>query len=74
MTVLKRHETRISVTTPSGTAISTNIFTVLNNGGSVYFGVLIGWNIRGGSFTGTARRRKGERWVESRNRTAYIGN
>jgi DNA/RNA endonuclease G (NUC1) len=37
----------ISVTTPSGTAISTNSFTVLNSGGSVYSGVLIGWDVSG---------------------------
>jgi len=37
----------ISVTTPSGTAISTNTFTVLNNGGSVYSGVLVGWDVSG---------------------------
>jgi endonuclease G len=35
----------ISVTTPSGTAISTNTFTVLNNGGSVFTGVLVGWDM-----------------------------
>jgi DNA/RNA endonuclease G (NUC1) len=37
----------ISVTTSSGTAISTNTFTVLNNGGTVYSGVLIGWDVSG---------------------------
>ena len=37
----------VSVTTPSGTAISTNSFTVLNNGGSVYSGVLVGWDVSG---------------------------
>jgi DNA/RNA endonuclease G (NUC1) len=35
----------VSVTTPSGTAISTNTFTVLNNGGTVYSGVLAGWDV-----------------------------
>ena len=35
----------VSVTTPSGTAISTNSFTVLNNGGTVYSGVLAGWDV-----------------------------
>ena len=35
----------ISVTTPSGTAISTNTFTVINNGGTTVFsGVLAGWD------------------------------
>ena len=34
----------VSVTTPSGTAISTNSFTVLNNGGTVYSGLLAGWD------------------------------
>jgi DNA/RNA endonuclease G (NUC1) len=37
----------VSVTTPSGTAISTNSFTLLNNGGSVYNGVLVGWDFSG---------------------------
>jgi len=35
----------ISVTTPSGTAISTDSFTILNDGGSVYAGVLVGWDV-----------------------------
>jgi DNA/RNA endonuclease G (NUC1) len=35
----------ISVTTPSGTAISTNTFTVLHNGGTVYIGILAGWDV-----------------------------
>ena len=34
----------VSVTTPSGTAISTNSFTVLGGGGIVYSGVLVGWD------------------------------
>jgi len=35
----------VSVTTPSGTAISTNLFSVIDNGGSVvYSGVLAGWD------------------------------
>jgi len=37
----------ISVTTPSGTAISTNTFIVLNNGGPVYSGILAGWDVSG---------------------------
>ncbi|HZI32187.1 MAG TPA: hypothetical protein VFF11_07585, partial [Candidatus Binatia bacterium] len=37
----------ISVTTPGGTAISTNTFIVLNNGGSVYSGLLAGWDMSG---------------------------
>jgi DNA/RNA endonuclease G (NUC1) len=37
----------ISVTTPSGTAISTNTFTVLNNGGTVYTGTLAAWDVSG---------------------------
>ena len=37
----------VSVSTPSGTAISTNNFTVLNNGGTVYSGVLAGWDVNG---------------------------
>lgn len=37
----------LSVTTASGTAISSNNFTVLNNGGSVYSGVLAGWDMSG---------------------------
>jgi DNA/RNA endonuclease G (NUC1) len=37
----------VSVSTPSGTAISTNSFTVLNNGGTVYSGVLVGWDMSG---------------------------
>jgi DNA/RNA endonuclease G (NUC1) len=35
----------ISVTTPSGTAISSNAFVVLNHGGSVYSGVIAGWDM-----------------------------
>ena len=36
----------ISVTTPSGTAISTNSFTVFGSGGgTVYSGVLVGWDV-----------------------------
>ncbi len=42
----------ISVTTLSGTAISTNSFTVLNNGGTVYSGILAGWDT--GTLTGGA--------------------
>jgi DNA/RNA endonuclease G (NUC1) len=37
----------VSVSTSSGTAISTNSFTVLNNGGTVYSGVLVGWDMSG---------------------------
>ena len=37
----------VSVTTPSGTAISTHPFTVLNNGGTVYTGTLAGWDVSG---------------------------
>jgi len=38
----------ISVTTPSGTAVSTNSFTVFSNGGgTVYSGVLAGWDVSG---------------------------
>lgn len=37
----------ISITTPSGTAISTNTFTVLNNGGTVYSGILAAWDTSG---------------------------
>lgn len=37
----------VSVTTPSGTAISTNFFTVLHNGGVVYSGLLAGWDVSG---------------------------
>src|ERR1043166_457845 len=38
----------VSVTTPSGTAISTNTFTVLtDNGGTVYSGTLGGWDVSG---------------------------
>lgn len=37
----------LSVTTPNGTAISTNPFTVLNNGGAVYSGMLAGWDVSG---------------------------
>ncbi len=44
----------ISVTTPSGTAVSTNSFTVLNSsGGTVYIGVLAGWDVSGLSNYGT---------------------
>jgi len=35
----------VSVTTPSGTAISADSFTVLNNGGTVYSGLLAGWDV-----------------------------
>lgn len=35
----------ISVTTSSGTAISSNSFTVFNNGGTVFSGVLAGWDV-----------------------------
>ncbi len=35
----------ISVSTSSGTGISTNLFTVLNNGGTVYSGVLACWDM-----------------------------
>lgn len=35
----------LSVTTPSGTAISTNPFTVINNGGTVYSGILAAWDV-----------------------------
>ncbi len=36
----------VSVTTPSGTAISTNSFTVLGSGGgTVYSGILAGWDV-----------------------------
>jgi len=36
----------VSVTTASGTAISTNTFTVINNGGTtVYSGVIVGWDM-----------------------------
>lgn len=35
----------ISVTTPSGTAISSNSFLVLNNGGTIYGGLLAGWDV-----------------------------
>ncbi|HSY19722.1 MAG TPA: DNA/RNA non-specific endonuclease [Candidatus Acidoferrales bacterium] len=38
----------ISVTTPSGTAVSTNSFTVFSSGGGmVYSGVLAGWDVSG---------------------------
>ncbi len=35
----------ISVSTSSGTGISTNLFTVLSNGGTMYSGVLAGWDM-----------------------------
>jgi DNA/RNA endonuclease G (NUC1) len=36
----------VSVTTPSGTAISTNLFTVLSSGGgTIYSGLLAGWDV-----------------------------
>jgi endonuclease G len=35
----------LSVTTPSGTAISSNAFTVLSDGGTVYRGILAGWDV-----------------------------
>jgi endonuclease G len=44
----------VSVTTTSGTAISTNSFTVLNNGGTVYSGVLAGWDMNGVTNYGTS--------------------
>ena len=37
----------VSVSTPSGTAISNHPFTVLNNGGTVYTGILAGWDVSG---------------------------
>lgn len=37
----------ISVTTPTGTTLSTNTFTVVNNGIVVYSGVLAGWDTSG---------------------------
>ena len=36
----------VSITTPSGTAISTNSFTVLTSGGgTIYSGLLVGWDV-----------------------------
>jgi hypothetical protein len=35
----------VSVTTPSGTAISTNSFTFIQNGGALFSGVLAGWDM-----------------------------
>ena len=37
----------ISVTTPAGTTVSSNFFTVLNPGVGVYSGVLAGWDVNG---------------------------
>lgn len=37
----------ISVTTPSGTAISPAVFEVMDRGGKVYSGVLAGWDMSG---------------------------
>jgi len=37
----------VSVSSPSGTAISTNRFTVIDNGGTVYVGILAGWDTSG---------------------------
>jgi endonuclease G len=45
----------ISVTTPSGTAISTNSFTVTGTTlGTTYAGVLVGWDVSGQSGFGTS--------------------
>lgn len=44
----------VSVTTSSGTAISTNSFTFLSNGGWLYSGLLAGWNTSGATNFGVS--------------------